>query len=146
MTSGGPWTRSDIIALSALVAAGLTGLVAGWTGTSGEPVHASQTAWLDLGIAGLIVTGAGIALWLMRGRRAVGQRRAALLADVDPGAADVHAPAAVATAALVAMTGMSRYHRADCELVAGKRVRRVRAGQTGLTPCGVCEPDVIDAA
>jgi hypothetical protein len=38
---------------------------------------------------------------------------------------------------------MTRYHRAHCPLVAGKRIRVVTKlghGAAALEPCGVCQP------
>jgi hypothetical protein len=143
-----PWRLGDLVSLVAALAAGLAAIVAGWIGVSGEPTTSQQTAWLNVGIGGLVVAGIGVAVWLMTGRRAVGERRRHLLPDVAATLA-ASAPATVdddAAEALVVLPGMTRYHRPTCELMAGKKAMPLgrRRSRRALAPCGVCEPDPIE--
>ena len=112
-----------------------------WYETSASVRLGSQVRWTNVGVAGVIVLGAGNLLWLLRGKRATGQLRRHVLPLV---ALDDHTPVEARPASpLVAGPDMTRFHRADCPLVAGKQVRaaaresHVRAGRE---PCGVCLP------
>jgi hypothetical protein len=133
---------------------GAAALLVGWLGVSGEPASARQTGWLNVGIGGIIIAGVGTAVWLMTGRRAVGQRRRQLLPDIllEPptdALADLVDPVEDGRGTtFVVLPGMTRYHLASCELVAGKAVKPVPAGRAAaaLTPCGVCEPGAVEDA
>jgi hypothetical protein len=151
-----PWTGNDlvIVCVTTIVALGLVAV--GWHGVSGEVEVRRQVLWLDLGVAGVLLLGVGNAQWVLRGRRAVGDRRARLLplggepigepaGGLTPGAGTAGAPPMAPRRAegVVAGAAMTRYHRPDCELVAGKEVvtagRNEHAAQ-GRRPCAVCEP------
>jgi len=148
-----PWTGNDLVAWSLTTALGLGLVVVGWHGTSGAVEVRHQVPWLDVGVAGVVLLGAGNAGWILRGRRAVGARRARLL-PLEPGAVAAAAPVAAASetavvapdpsgARLVSTAAMTRYHRPDCELVVAKaavaatRDEHVAAGRRA---CGVCQP------
>jgi vacuolar-type H+-ATPase subunit I/STV1 len=142
-----PWSPIDALVLWLLLLVGAVLLFLGWWGTSSTARLGHQVVWLNLGALGLLVAGLGVAVWLAAGRRAVGRRRRLLLADV---------PVAVEgtgvegfTAELVAGPSMTRYHRADCEFVAGKPVTRAPEAihhRAGRRPCAVCLPEVIGGA
>ena len=142
-----PWRLGDITRLYVTAAAGGSILLLGWWGTSGAATLHDQIAWINVAILGLIVWGAGIAQWLTAGRRAVGQRRRALLADPTPALEPSprvdaeHLEEGIGR--VVATAAMSHYHRTSCSLVAGKRARaasRARHEAAGRRPCDFCRP------
>lgn len=114
----------------------------------------AQVRWLNVGTIGVVVLGAGNVVWYLVGRRANGALRrrvhAALAAQgrgAPIGASATSAPSgesgatASASGALVAGRGMTRFHRPDCLLVAGKTVRPATEAthhRRGRRPCGVC--------
>lgn len=144
-----PWRVSDVMSLVAALLVGAVAILVGWIGVSGEPAPARQTGWMNVGIAGLVIAGVGTAVWLMTARRAIGQRRRQLLADVATGAGPAGPDSTIVTRpeTLVALPGMTRYHRSSCELVAGKGAKSLTGRHrrsTTLMPCGVCQPDAMD--
>jgi hypothetical protein len=97
--------------------------------------------------------------WILSGRRALGERRAALLARMAAAAPadrpDLARPTAgdepgLLAAGLdvtedfpVAVAGLSRYHRPGCPLTAGRAAERAALlthVQAGRRPCGICTP------
>jgi hypothetical protein len=95
-----------------------------------------QVLWLNVAVSAAILSGVANGLWIGRARRAIGRRRAALLAaldrSVEPTGGDP---------TLVALPGMTLFHRPACPLVAGKAVTAVSGGERGhRQPCGWCDP------
>lgn len=145
-----PWRDGDVIKVSTFAFLGLATIVTAWFGASGSASITHQAAWLNLGIGGLVVFGAGNCLWLLAVRGAVGDRRASLVWLDSVAAEGATAgdgfvggngighlePATTATWRLVRGAGMKRVHSPDCPLVAGKRVEP--AGVSDGEPCGVC--------
>ena len=140
------WPRRDRLVLAALQAIGFGLLALSWLGVSGTTTFSRQVAWVNVGGAGLLVVILGCALWVHRGRRRVGSRLgfAALLGRpqrvATPGG--VGSVGVVASDGFVSAEGMTRYHRPDCQAVAGKSV--ITAGADahraeGRRPCGMCE-------
>lgn len=118
-------------------------LLVSWWGASGTTRLRDQVTWVNVGVAGLIVSGTGIALWLLHGYRAVGERQRLLLAGLETAPPPDTATTGEGDAALVSGRGMTRYHRTDCPLVAGKPVRRAARHvheRAGRRPCGMCMP------
>jgi hypothetical protein len=103
-----------------------------------------QVVWIDLAGAALLVSGAGVVLFLTAGRRAIGRRRLGLFGDFVDGEALAALATGVAAGDLVSAPTMTKYHRADCSFVAGKAgvVAASAAGheQAGRRRCGVCLP------
>jgi hypothetical protein len=144
-----PWNARQRLQLSVLLVVGVAGLVAGYGGTSGTLRLSHQVVWVDVAGAALLVSGAGVVLFLTAGRRAVGRRRLGLFGNVvdEPATASVAAAAAPGTgpgAELVSAARMTKYHRADCSFVAGKTGlvpgTAVNHEKVGRRPCGVCLP------
>ncbi|MGH8998784.1 MAG: hypothetical protein ACRDY7_05270 [Acidimicrobiia bacterium] len=134
-----PWRRSDVMLLGASQLAGLGLLSAAWLGISGTTDFSTQIAWINAGGVGLVGIGAGCALWVVRGRRRVGQRvREEILVHAGLAAAGSGVQSETAGEQFVTGPGMSHYHRPGCQAVAGKPVTSA-TGQ-GLEPCGLCEP------
>ncbi|MBW8826039.1 MAG: hypothetical protein JF603_06795 [Acidobacteria bacterium] len=145
------WLPGDVALLSSLnlVAAALL-VAAAWATTATDDLSL-RVAWVNLGVVGLLVAGAGNVLWLLAGRRAIGERRAELLVAPSEVGADDDATAptrALATMAappdrLVSVARATLFHRDDCPLVQGKPVTagiRSRHERAGRRPCGVCLP------
>jgi hypothetical protein len=135
-----PWRLANLVVLWVTLAAGATLLLLAWWGASATADESSQVGWINLGVCGVIVSGAGITSWVLSGRRAVGARRILLFPDAAPVAGPDHT---VERAPLVTARHLTRYHRAGCPMVAGKRTRAASAARhraAGLEPCGVCRP------
>lgn len=128
-----PWEDGHVLQLCATSALGLVAIVVGWYGASGSALVDRQTLWLNLGVAGTVVAALGNCVWLLRGRGAVGARRRQLVSMAPSPSSP---PAASGGAGLVRASGMARVHRADCPLVAGKKVRKAVTADGDA--CGVC--------
>jgi hypothetical protein len=134
---------TDLAVLYACTVGGLATLLVGWWGVSGTARLSHQVPWVVVGTAGLIVLGAGNGLWLLIGRRAVAERRRSLLGAfaAAPLTASTHRNGAGPKP--VWATGMQRYHRPTCQLVAGKATRSSSISahhRAGRQPCGMCQP------
>jgi hypothetical protein len=144
--AGSPWTARQRLVLAVFQVLGVAGLIAGYLGTSGTLRLSRQVVWVNVAGAALLVSGAGVTVFLTAGRRAVGRRRLGLFGDVREGrGATVHPDPGPGTATdLVAATAMTKYHRGDCSFVDGKVVTAATAAeheQGGRRPCGVCLPE-----
>lgn len=146
-TGGGrlAWADGDIVMVSLTALVGGIAIVAAWFGAGGTATPSQQGFWLQLAIGGFAVSAAGLSLWLLRGRRAVGERRVALV-SLDPGSEPPVAEqpgrgargvsASTAPLGLVRAAGMTHVHHAGCPLMAGKTA--LSAGLGEGEPCGVC--------
>jgi len=139
---GGPWQRRDLAALGVLEAVGFGLLAVSWLGVSGTTTFSRQVAWVNVGGAGLLAVILGCALWVHRGRRQVGSRLGftALLRRPEL-VAGLTGLAATDADTFVSATGMSRYHRPDCQAVTGKSLITAGAASfevEGRRPCGLC--------
>ena len=145
-----PWRVGDVLLLYTTTVAGCVLVLASWFGVAGEVRVDDQIVWMNTGVAGVIVLGAGNLAWLLTGRKATGALRRALLPTVPVTTpTETLEPASVDDGRLVAAKGMTRYHRPDCILVLGKAVRAhsLAAHQKrGLQPCDVCAPADAEAA
>ena len=143
MNALSPWSRADLVGFGAMTAVGGALLSLGWFGAADRLELGRQVAYLNLGVAGLLVGGAGGLSWLRSGLRSVRARKAAILVELRAGTVDAFPEATLvaATAAYVATTAMTRYHRPSCSFVAGKEVTAsTLAAHTaaGRKPCGMC--------
>ena len=139
-----PWTRADAVLSAAFIVVGTVVWIVGWHRVSGRASMAAQISPLNLAVAGMVVVGAGQAMWFLAGRRAVGARRRALLAlRAQP------APAAPARALQLAVSqasyvgGERFYHRPECVLVVDRNWAPTSEREhvdAGRVPCGVCTP------
>jgi hypothetical protein len=140
-----PWGVSDLLAVYATTFIGLLLVFLAWFETSASVRLKSQVHWTNVGVAGVIVLGAGNLFWLLRGKRATGELRRLVLPLV---AVDDEGPIEVPRAGpLVAGPDMTRFHRADCPLVAGKNASaaaREAHARAGREPCGVCLPTELE--
>jgi hypothetical protein len=131
-----------------------------WYVCAGDVSLNQQIGPVDIAVAGLLLSGLGNATWLLRGRRAVGERRRTLLPDPvaqvrrvravqgDIPPSDLQAThadvPAVSTEVFLAGSDMERFHRATCPLAAGRSgwttMTRQEHLDAGRKPCGVCQP------
>lgn len=145
-----PWAYHSLLRLGTLVLVSLAVLVAAWIGSSRRGTLPSQNGWLLIGLASPAVLITAATRWLLEGFHNVRHRQNSVSARldavieviVDDGAPAIEPPIR-GDSSFVLVAGLSRYHRPDCPLVAGKPVRDVdptgRAA-SGLLPCGVCRP------
>ena len=137
------------------VTSGVGGIViaVAWYVAAGEASFSQQVGPIDAALAGLLIAGVGNLAWLLRGRRALGERRRLLLPDIVPAATVTKVvgehEAALASEAggdqtFVAGEGMERYHRPGCALATGRddwtAMTRAAHETVGRRPCGVCRP------
>jgi hypothetical protein len=139
-----PWGVAAAVRLVLLVLVCGVGLVVVWFGVSGRGVFDTQVGWMTAGVVVLMVELYALASLVVRGRRAVGDRRSRLIsdavADVLPRLA-VAGPTEVADGDVVVVAGLDLFHRAECPMVAERRVERVsesEAARRGLRCCGIC--------
>lgn len=143
------WRAEDLLRWA--VAVGLGGVVVAvsWYVCAGEVSFSQQVGPTDVAVAGLLVAGIGNVGWLLKGRRALGERRRALLPDVPLANRDqldvvriVPRPADLDL--YVGGDGMERFHRPECMLTSGrhdwKGMSRAEHQAAGRQPCGVCRP------
>jgi hypothetical protein len=156
------WGAEDLLRWVITVGLGGIAVAVSWYVCAGDLQFSQQVGPIDAAMAGLLLAGVGNLAWLLHGRRALGERRRALLADVTLGGLDQPAPVGtrrrlgsasrtmtpVASAAdeslFVAGEGMERFHRPDCALAAGRTgwstLPRQEHEAAGRRPCGVCHP------
>jgi hypothetical protein len=139
-----PWTNDGLLRLLIAQAVALGLIMASWYAVSGAPALAAQMNGLEFGIAGLALSGGANGLWLLHGRRTVGLARVATLSShispdesrgssIDRRHIDV---------ALVAVPGSTRYHRAECPMVAGRTLQPLveTDAAAAMVPCELCQP------
>lgn len=127
---------------TALVAGGLAAILIGYLGASGTLIVGLQMPYLiSGGILGLALVVFGSALLLLHGMNRQARLTRRLL---EQGRERPAAPDGPSGNGLVLVpSGAASFHRPDCRLVAGKRVRRLKpetATKRGLSPCGLCDP------
>jgi hypothetical protein len=154
-----PWGIDSGIRSSLLTLACGIGLIVTWYGVSGEGVFQDQIPWLSAGIVILMVSLYGQATLILRGRRAIGERRGRLICDslltLEPVLATGGASRTLSTSTapttststvadierVVIVDGLTLFHAPDCPMITGRDVRVVTkhaAGTAGLEPCGIC--------
>ena len=142
----GPWTQDHRIALVVRNGLALTLMIAGWWMASGTTSIGAEVAWLNVAVLGLVVAGIANGLWLAMGYRSIVLARNVVITpgqDLSPVRPDVRARPGEGEKSLVTADAMSRYHRADCQLVVGKELRTADRSvheQSSRKPCEVCEP------
>lgn len=133
-----PWRDSDLTVTALLSLLGLIAIIIAWFRANHTSSLTDEILWLNVAVTGFAVTAIGLALWLMRGRRAIGERRLSLVSfePAVPGPAVRRQRVARTSSELVRVPGTRHVHDPDCPLVAGKQVEPAEAG-TGQR-CGVC--------
>jgi hypothetical protein len=145
-----PWVLDDLTRLAAVYAAIGAAFVVCWVALSTKIGFSTQMIWLVVSIGAVIVVGCGSGRWLLSGFRRVNQleqrvadRVERLEAALSSSTSDTGplAPTIEESAEFVSGKGMTRYHRADCQLVVGKAVRGAHPERhlaRGLRPCEIC--------
>lgn len=140
-----PWPEQALILWALLSGIGVALVAAGWVLVRNESVYADQVAGINMAIAGVLAVGAGAIPMLLAGRRAVGDRRLAVLGDLRgmPVRASARASDDSTSQNLVGGEGLRRFHRAACTLAQGRNwsaASRSEHERAGRVACGVCRP------
>jgi hypothetical protein len=139
-----PWTSGSMGRSGLLMALGALIWFLGWYQLSGKATSDEQTAPLNIAILGVLIAAAGQLGWVLDGRRAVGQRRQALLEDTpDVEAAPTSTESRRAAGEPQWAGGGRYYHRSDCALSIGRQpamASRDEHEAAGRSACGVCAP------
>lgn len=139
-----PWRLADMLSLYAMAGVGFVALIVAWWGVSGTTRLSHQMMWVNVGAAGLLIVGAGNCLWLLAGRRAVGERRRLLLDRYEAVGGELEPPHTNGSGPKpVTVTGMRHYHRPGCQLVEGKATSAASVAahrRARRHPCGMCNP------
>jgi hypothetical protein len=152
--AGTGWTKTEFKVLQLGVALGAVALVVGWWGASRTTCWSDQMFWVAVSAVALMVLGVVAAEWTLRGMRSVHERSRMVARRVErmerayPGSVSALGLQGLVTdpGRLVSASGMSRFHLASCQLVAGKQVSGIPVQSTptsGLDPCGICEPEGV---
>jgi hypothetical protein len=141
-----PWRLGDLYLVIGSAIIGIVLIAMARVAVRDQPSLATEVRWMNVAVTGVIVLGTGIVLWLLAGRRAVGDLRRHLLAQLHAAQAaptSRHPLDSPSTSEFVTAARMTRYHSPGCLLVAGKSTEAVTPAQLDrLHPCGVC----IDAS
>ena len=141
-----------MLRMCAAVGISAVGLLISWWGASGTARLSTEFAWVNLGLAAMVLLGTTMGAWLLVGRRAVGQRQRTVSAALEAALARPHLPSQARSSANQVPTyregfvwgkGMTLYHRADCQLVAGKALRSATVAaheRARRKPCQICLP------
>lgn len=139
-----PWAPPDLGRLTLFLGLGGVTLLAAWVGASGTDDYAVQLRWIALGIAALVMSGIGGALWILAGFRNTRARQRTIARAVGEVLQQPTITVAEpASDQLVRVESGTRYHRRSCALVAGKPSSggsRATHEAAGLQACGVCRP------
>jgi hypothetical protein len=136
------------------------GLIVVWWEVAGRGVFSAQVGWLSAGIGALMVSLYGHMSLVVRGRRAVGERRSSLISDgvieLLPAFESVavrerseHSKQSIHTVVVV-VNGSALYHDPSCPMTTGREVSammRAESVAVGLDGCGICcRPEVLVSA
>ena len=148
----GPWALAQFGRVTSLWLTALILLCVSWAGARSDADPANAGLWILLGILGGLVAGAGSTFWLVSGTRSVRARQQVLVARIAAAAPQLEQALGVQVDQPQAITGTTvlqgvvrvdqgtRYHRADCLMVAGKTLLPMDHVDPALAPCGVCRP------
>jgi hypothetical protein len=138
-----PWTGDDLVRLLVTNSLGLVLIGAGSIEATGSGSVKTNVAWLNLALLGLIVSGVGNGLWLLRGRQAITSARVTVLPGLTPAAARGGTYDDDEISLLVSGSGLTHFHKAGCALADGRSSKVASRGEheaAGLAPCEVCNP------
>ncbi len=150
------WGSDDLLRWAFTIFAGAVVIGVAWYICAGDVSLNQQIGPTDVAVAGLLLSGLGNATWLLRGRRAVGERRRVLLPNplaqvessrvarvVTSTSAVQSTPSDAPTEVFLAGPGMELFHRPTCALAAGRSGWTTMTRQEhlagGRKPCGVCQ-------
>jgi hypothetical protein len=118
-------------------------LFGSWARASGVEEPRPAIAALGVAVFGLVLVALGAVGSTLTVKRHTQLRKARLFGPWLAAGDAAPSAAAVAAGSLVAVAGLTRYHRGGCPSVAGLPVRSVerRSLPRGLEPCRLCDPD-----
>lgn len=137
----GPWRTTDHVRLGLGLGAGALAWLAASVGSERVTETDDQMIFGVLGVLAVAVLAVSVLGWLTVARRLVGLRMDVLLGQ----GAEPEERRRLPSATLVAVPGLTRYHRADCAMVQGKptaarsRHDHETAGLTGCRMCGTLD-------
>ena len=143
------WSPSDVLAAIVPTVIGVVAWVIAWYEASGADTYAKQVGWTDLAVVGLIVATVSEFLWILKGRRTVGEARLALVrltptkAPVDRSSAQFNLITAEPARQVVFGRAYVFFHRPECPMATDRSwspAARADAADAGLTPCEICRP------
>jgi hypothetical protein len=142
-----PWRTNDLVGLVVLFGACGAILFAASLGAGGTIRTSQQTAWLGVGLAGTVLFSAGVAVWILVGRRRIRRRRVILLPNLVDSVSTVEADVAKFAGQdgdqrLVAVEHGTLFHRVTCPAVAGKPLQAVAVAGC-RTSCAICRPAAL---
>jgi len=148
-----PWAVNDLLRLYAVNGASVLVLLTAWWVAAGSVRTTTEVSCAAVGVAAIIASGTANWRWVLVGRRSVVARRNEVTASLEQVTSGLerHAGGAAATTdgadratGLVALPESTRYHRPDCQLVAGKPSTTTSSAtaheRAGRRPCGMCQP------
>jgi hypothetical protein len=123
--------------------------LAGWFQVSGRQTLNAQMGPSEIAVGGAIVFGAANVMWIMKGRRVLGERISLSLDRF--GGPDLLAEVATSTLVVspadtdrfVAVPGTRHFHRPTCYMAANRdwiEGSEQQQRHAGRQPCGVCRP------
>lgn len=137
-----PWVAEDLIHWSGGLAVAFVTCAGAWWYASVEPLFHEQVPAAVVGVLGTMLAAWCNVLWILRGRRAIGERLRLLLPDPDESASDAPQDGATIPGdAFVAGRDLGRYHDPRCPLAAGRNWKTASGAKhesAGRAPCGVC--------
>ena len=155
-TRPAPWGADDLVRWLVLVGAGAVVVAVSWYLAAGDSSLNQQIGPTDAAIGGVVLAGLSNVGWLLRGRRAIGERRRRLLPEMavpeqvrvigrsTPSEEPLHAAVGTPEAIYLGGEGLERFHRHDCPLAVGRSewmaATRQAHEQAGRRPCGMCRP------
>lgn len=139
------WGYRSLIGLVAAAVAGAVLLEVAWVGASGQRQAGDQIPWVNLGVLAVLLPAVAGRRWVLAGRRSLGRRLAAVVAEIEPPIVDLLEDLAETeqTRLLVAGPATGRYHRAACVLAQHKPftpAERAAHEGAGRRPCEMCRP------
>jgi hypothetical protein len=149
-TSSSPslWSADDVVRWFIMCGAGVALIVVSQYITAGKDNFGGQFGYLDLAVLGLIVAGVGHMLFLLRGRRDIGNRYQRLfgtsssIALQEVLAIEDFKPR-MTSAELVGGSTLHLFHRADCPMARGRGWKAMMKDdhlKVGREPCPICRP------
>lgn len=139
------WSGDDLLRWAGLLVIGIGLWAVGWYRSGGVSQLGNQIGDVDLAVVGVTLASVSHAIWLLRGRRAIGERRRLLLGDPvtsEPQPIAKSSDVPQAPARFVAGDNSRFFHRPGCPMAQG-RSWGTEPGEADLStqiPCGVCRP------
>jgi hypothetical protein len=137
------WKSDDLVRLVTTTIVAVAVMIIAWRQALGETTLEDQILWANLSVGGMLLAGYGFMSWILRGRRAIGERRRELLGDPVVESSTTEAIADPHSGVLVAIDGRRYFHRASCPLTDGRptdAASQEAHEAAGRTACGVCRP------